>query len=336
VQNVTSRQNQVARLLAAALIAALLAPFSLTRAQGPAIRTDVNLVLVETTVKGRSGQLLPDLKKEDFQLYEEGMQQEIAHFSRDELPLAVALVVDLSGSIRPFLRPLRYASFTALRTLKPEDQVALFTFTSEVELLEDLTTDKRRVADHFETLEAGGGTNINDALFLAAEYLRKEAPKARRVIIVISDNVPTDPGLAEPRDVLTETLEADAVVYGIKIPGANVGIRVPGTRKRIPTVGSIIVDRKYINVDKVAEETGGEIFDVEREGSLFLAFQTVVQRLKTRYTLGYYPAQAFPDGRFRRLEVRLHPRWGARGTDYNILTKSGYYPPRTARARATP
>lgn len=320
----TSRQNQVTRLLAAALIATLLAPFSLTRAQGPAIRTDVNLVLVESTVKGRSGQLLPDLKKEDFQLYEEGMQQEIAHFSRDELPLAVALVVDLSGSIRPFLRPLRYASFTALRTLKPEDQVALFTFTSEVELLEDLTTDKRRIADHFESLEAGGGTNINDALFLAAEYLRKEAPKARRVIIVISDNVPTDAGLAEPRDVLTETLEADAVVYGIKTPGRN-----PGAVARL---GGKMIGHDFVDVKKVSAETGGEIFDVEKEGSLFLAFQTVVQRLKTRYTLGYYPQQAFPDGRFRRLEVRLNPRWGARGTDYSILTKSGYYPPRTARA----
>jgi VWFA-related protein len=324
MQDATSRQNQVSRLLAAALIAALLAPFSLTRAQGPAIRTDVNLVLVESTVKGRSGQLLPDLKKEDFQLYEEGMQQEIAHFSRDELPLAVALVVDLSGSIRPFLRPLRYASFTALRALKPEDQVALFTFTSEVELLEDLTTDKRRVADHFETLEASGGTNINDALFLAAEYLRKEAPKARRVIILISDNVATDEGLAHPRDVLTETLEADAVVYGIKTPGRN-----PGAVARF---GGKMIGHDFVDVKKIADETGGEIFDVEKEGSLFLAFQTVVQRLKTRYTLGYYPQQVFPDGRFRRLEVRLHPRWGARGTDYNVLTKSGYYPPRTARA----
>jgi Ca-activated chloride channel family protein len=313
---------------ATALLVALLLPLSSTRAQGPTIRSDVNLVIVEATVKGRSGQLIPDLKKEDFRLYEEGMQQEIAHFSRDELPLAVALVVDQSGSIRPYLRALRYASLTTLRTLKPEDQVALFAFSTDVELLEDLTPDKRRVADHFETLEAAGGTNINDALFLAADYLRKEAPKARRVIILISDNVPTDEGVAHPRDVSTVTLEADAVVYGIRTPGRNPGLAAQ--------MGGKLIGHDYVDVKKIAAETGGEIFDVETEGSLFQAFQAVVQRLKTRYTLGYYPQQTIPDGRFRRLEVRMHPRLGVRGTDYTVLTKNGYYPPRTARARATP
>lgn len=290
----------------------------------PVIRSDVNLVLVEATVREKSGRVRQDLTREDFLLYEEGMQQEIAHFSRDQLPLAVALVVDLSGSIQPFLRPLSYATLSALRALKPEDQVALFTFSSDVELLEDLTTDKRRISGHFESLQAEGSTNINDALFLPAEYLRKEAPKSRRVIILVSDNEATDPGTAHPDDVLTETLEADAVIYGIKVPGHNPLMSKLARR----TLG-----QRLVNVEKIAAETGGEVFDVEKEGSLFVAFQTVVERLKTRYTLGFYPQNAAADGRFRRLEVKLAPRWGASGSDYAVLTKRGYYAPRPAHAR---
>ena len=294
--------------------------------KGPVIRRDVDLVLVEATVRDGAGHPMKGLKQDDFLLYEESVQQEIAHFSQDQLPLAVALVVDQSGSIKPFLQPLQYATLTALRTLKSEDQVALFVFSNETELLEDLTYDKRRVSDHFETLDAGGSTNINDALFLAADYLRREAPKSRRVIILVSDNVPTDPGMVSPNEVITETLEADASIYSIKIPGENPGLPVPGTRKRIPTIGAAIGGRK-VNVAEVAAQTGGEVFDVEKEGSLFLAFQTVIERLKTRYTLGFYPSHG-PDGRFRNVDVKLQPRWGARGKDYVVLAKRGYYSPR--------
>lgn len=290
---------------------------------GSVIRKDVDLVLVEATVRDASGRPMMGLKPDDFLLYEEGAQQKIAHFSQDQLPLAVALVVDQSGSIKPFLRPLQYATLTALRTLKAEDQVALFSFSDETELLEDLTYDKRRVSDHFESLDAEGSTNLNDALFLAAEYLRKEAPKSRRVIIVVSDNVPTDPGMASPNDVITETLEADAAIYGIKIPGDNPSALQRGMGR--------IASHGYVNVAKAAAETGGEIFDVEKEGSLFIAFQAVIERLKTRYTLGFYPDHP-SDGRFRTLDVKLAPHWGARGKDYVVRAKRGYYSPRPKAA----
>ncbi len=97
------------------------------------IKVNVQAVLVEATVKNKAGQVMGDLKKEDFVVSEDGATQEIAHFSRDQLPLAVALVVDLSGSIKPFLRPLRYATLTAVKALKPEDEVALFTFSTNVD-----------------------------------------------------------------------------------------------------------------------------------------------------------------------------------------------------------
>jgi len=287
----------------------------------PQIRVDVSLVLVEATVKDRAGRIVGDLQKEDFRLFEDGAEQAIEHFSRDQLPLAVALVVDLSGSIEPFLRPLRYATLTALRTLKDEDEVALFTFSSDVEKRVELTRDKRAVADEIEFFSAAGATNINDAVYEAARYLGRAAPAARRVIVLVSDNVPTAGGV-RAREVAEAALEADAAVYGIKVPGRNPPMARAAARIARPGM---------VNVSKLAEETGGEVFDIEKEGSLFLAFQTLIERLKTRYTLGFYPAKQARSG-FRALEVRLASARGSRGKDYTVLAKRGYYATRSSSA----
>jgi VWFA-related protein len=310
-----------ARSLALLLAFALLFPFAAFPAptqsgQGePKLRVSVNLVLVDATVKDKHGQIIDGLTKDDFLVSEDGTGQQIAHFSRYQLPLAVALVVDLSGSIMPFLRPLRYATMTALRSLKPEDQVALFAFTDRVDRLVDLTGDKQRVADQIAGFSAGGSTNINGALLDAANYLRAAAPQTRRVIILVSDNVPTSSTVSSKR-VLDAMFEADTSLYGLKVPGENPWQARMDARMHSGKLG---------DVAEMAEATGGEVFDVQKEGSLYIAFEALINRLKTRYTIGYYPTNTAHDGRFRNLTVRLAPRWGKPGRDYAVLAKRGYF-----------
>jgi Ca-activated chloride channel homolog len=284
----------------------------------PRLRVNVNLVLVDVTVKDKHGQIIDGLTQKDFAVSEDGTEQTIAHFSRYQLPLAVALVVDLSGSIMPFLRPLRYATMTALRSLKPEDQVALFSFTDHVDRLVDLTREKERVADQIAAFSAGGSTNINGALKVAADYLRGQAPQSRRVIILVSDNVPTASTVSSDR-VRDALLGADVSLYGLKVPGENPWEARMAARMNRGRLG---------DVAKMAEATGGEIFDVQKEGSLYIAFEALINRLKTRYTLGYYPTNTARDGRFRRLTVRLAPRWGEPGHDYVVLARRGYFAPK--------
>jgi Ca-activated chloride channel family protein len=185
------------------------------------IRVNVNLVLVDATVKAKDGQIISTLKKEDFEVREDGVAQKLDVFNRDELPVNVALVLDLSDSIEPFLGPLRDASTIALSALKPEDEVALFTFSTEAEMRLALTKDKNKIADQINTFQARGATNINDGIFSAAEYLLKTPPNGRRVIILISDDVGTDAGGQGTRDIVTEAIAADAVLYNLKIPGYN-------------------------------------------------------------------------------------------------------------------
>ncbi len=279
------------------------------------IRVDVNLVLVDATVKTKSGQIMADLKQDDFELREDGVTQKIEVFSRDELPLNVALVLDLSDSIGPFLGPLRDAAGTALAALKPEDEVALFTFSTEAELRVPFTNDKTEIARQINSFHVGGATNINDGIFVAAKYLLNAPPKGRRVIILISDDVGTSAGGQGTRDIVTESIAADAVLYNLKIPGYN----PPGTLFAASMVPGLV------NIRRVTEQTGGDIFDVQDVAHLDAAFRALIQRIKTRYTLGYYTKATGAEGKPHKLDVRLAPSFGKKGHDYVVLAKSGYY-----------
>jgi VWFA-related protein len=279
------------------------------------IRVAVNLVLIDATVKTKDGQIMANLKRDDFEVREDGAAQKLDVFSRDELQLDVALVLDLSDSIEPFLGPLRDASTIALSSLKPNDQVALFTFSTEAELRLALTKDKNKVADQIATFDARGATNINDGIFLASEYLLKLPPGGRRVIILISDDVGTDAGGQGTRDIVTEAIAADAVLYNLKIPGYN----PPGTMLHSAMTPGLV------NIHKVMEATGGEEFDVQDVAHLDAVFSALIQRIKTRYTLGYYTMANGAEGKPHKLEVRLAPSFGKKGKDYTILAKNGYY-----------
>src|SRR5580704_11515617 len=279
------------------------------------IRVAVNLVLVDATVKTKDGQIMSNLKKDDFEVREDGVAQKLEVFSRDELPMNVALVLDLSDSIEPFLGPLREAATIALSALKSDDQVALFTFATDAQMRIPLTKDKNKIADQIATFDARGATNINDGIFVAAEYLLKLPPNGRRVIILISDDVGTDAGGQGTADIVTEAIAADSVLYNLKIPGYN----PPATMLHSAMTPGLV------NINKVMEATGGELFDVQDVQRLDNVFSALIQRIKTRYTLGYYTAASGAEGKPHKLDVRLASSFGKKGKDYTILAKNGYY-----------
>jgi len=338
---------------------------------GPgAIRVDVNLTLVDATPRKPDGEVITGLKMTDFVLQEDGQVQQIVHLDQDQLPLAMALVVDLSSSIEPYLESIRDTTEVALQTLKPEDQVALFTFNSEVVKRVALTRDKQQVIDSLDSLQTGSGTDINDAIYDAAEYLRAQSHGMRRVIVLISDNNGNRAGSVTPDGVLQAVLEADTPVYSLKVlgergggfqhggpggggrggggggwpggggggggwpgggggrggggwPGGGGG---GGGRGGRGGGGSSQADSKdVVNVQKVADASGGQVFDVKTEGSLDKAFEDFMARLKLRYTLGYYSSNKSTAGGYRKIDVSLVSNFGKPGKDYSVAVKQGYY-----------
>src|SRR6202030_4000109 len=138
------------------------------------------------------------------------------------------------------------------------------------------TNDKSEIAQQINAFKVGVGTNINDGIFVAAKYLLNAPPKGRRVIILISDDVGTDAGGQGNRDIITECIAADAVLYNLQVPGYN----PPGTLFAASMIPGLV------SIRRVMDQTGGEIFDVQNVGNLSGVFRALLERIKTRYSLG--------------------------------------------------
>jgi VWFA-related protein len=297
-----------------------------TTSKPTVLRVDVNLVQVDAVVRDRAGRPMNNLRKEDFVVLEDGSERPIQFFSRDQLPLAVALVIDRSGSVAPMMNDVQNAAYQALKLLKPGDEVCLFSFSGSVELLEELTEDRQRVANHIGRIQAGGGTAIVDAVSEALHYLEATAPDRRGAVILVSDNI-EGRSIATVEHAISFALESEAAIYSVKVgndAGGLFGIPkipgIPAPRLPLPGIGS---DGP---VKTITRETGGEIFDATGGASIATALTTAVDRLKLRYTLSYAGAsRSSTKGGYHRIEVRLVSRFGKPDADYTIHHRSGYY-----------
>jgi Ca-activated chloride channel family protein len=281
------------------------------------LKADVDLVLVEATVRDQDGGMVNNLRRESFRVYENGVEQQIGYFSRDELPLAVALVLDCSGSMGPVLKQLHRVTFDTLSSLKPDDRVALFDFAARAEMLVGLTRNRQRIADAIATIRAAGGTVIPDALFEAALYLARAAPDRRHAIILVSDNENTLKGYCDENRVIRQALESEAVIYSIRV---EEGLHPHSMYVLLPIF-------REVSVPRITRETGGEVIDARNIESIRSAMATAISRLKQRYSLGYYSTNRRHDGAFREIEIRVTDGSNDPKRKYTVYARRGYYAP---------
>ena len=280
-------------------------------------KVDVDLVLVEVGVHDEHGRAVGNLKQEDFRVFEDGKEQEILAFSHEELPLAVALVVDNSSSIEAALHELRSGALDTLALLKPDDQVAIFSFGEKPEMVEGLTSDHEALSVDLWALSPYGGTDIDGALYEAALYLGRTAPESRRAVILVSDNEPSEDQTSDVPRVVRAAQQSGTPIYSIKV----------GYLQHSRMYFLTHSESRLKDVEKICHQTGGEMIDTREGVSVSSAMQTILTWLKQGYTLGYSPTNKRQDGTYRSIEVRLNERGEAHGRKHTIYTRQGYYAP---------
>jgi VWFA-related protein len=269
------------------------------------LHVDVDLVTTDITVTGTS---IPEFQANDFVIYDNDVAQPLSYFSHDQLPIAIALLIDSSGSIENHLNELQIAALTALRRLKPEDQVALYSFTHKYWRLSELTEDWLHIAKLISHIESKDGTDIYGTLQNATRYLKKAAPRRRRAIILISDNC-HNKGKFNSDKIRTELLESATTLYNIVTPS-------PETEWPPCVVTNAAMQR-------IAVESGGEVMDVRSSMSLKSALESAISRIRMQYTLGFNPSDPGPRGTYHRLKIRFANR--DRCSNCRIIGRSGYY-----------
>lgn len=296
------------------------------------VKINTDLVVLDAQVlRKKDGKAINSLRREDFILLEDGVKQEVVHFSQDRLPLSILLLLDLSASVRPVIEEIRNGALQALGHLRPEDEVALMTFADKTRLLQDFTRDRKAIIDQISrTLESsfvGVGTSIHTALNDAVPQMEKAKDRlSRRVIIVVTDNIATMHSYTNPTiaQVNEELLEHSTVVCGLTIGGETSKTLKMFMRGRA---------EKYnwtVRVDEFAEPTGGEVM-VADALTVNQRLADLISHLRTRYSIGYSPANATRDGRFRRISLELTKDAAKREGEIAVKTRQGYF----ARERQT-
>jgi VWFA-related protein len=280
------------------------------------IKAAVDLVVLHVTVADARGEFVPELKPGNFRVFEEKIEQKIAVFSRDDIPVTMGLVVDNSGSMREKREQVNAAAMTFVRTSNPQDEAFVVNFNDEYYLdTDDFTNDQKNLNDALSRIETRGSTALYDAVIGSLGHLKK-GHKDKRVLLVITDG-DDDASQKSFEEAIKAAEQSNATIYAIGVYSED-DLK---NEKRM-------VRRSKKVLTELAEATGGLAYFPESLEQVTPVCEQVAREIRNQYTLGYYPSNTARDGAFRTLQVQVIPPKG-RGK-LSVRTRTGYYAPKAA------
>lgn len=276
----------------------------------PTFKSGVDLVTVTATVRDRRGRLVKGLDAKDFVVLDSGERRKISEFRAEPTSVSVAILFDISGSMRVADRmtAARFAAHHVLSFLEPgRDEAALFTFDSRLHQVAPFTVDTRALQGALGEVDPFGATSLHDAI---AETAKKMADRTgrRRAVVVITDGIDTASGLT-PGQVSGIASAIDVPVY---IMATVLPIDHVGREGALPRQDEVTQDG---TIEDLARWTGGALFYVSTPSDTSTVSRQVLDELRMQYVIAFEPAAA--EG-WRPLEVRTTNK------DYIVRARSGY------------
>lgn len=279
------------------------------------LKLNANMVILSATVVDRHNALVSGLNKDDFQIYENGVLQQIKNFSHEDTPVTAGILVDNSGSMGPKRAEVIAAAMAFSRSSNPQDQMFVVNFNDHVSFglpaATPFTDQQDRLQVALSGITAIGETSLYDGLAAALEHL-KQGTRDKKVLLLISDG-----GDNASKHTLAQVIDmakhSAAIIYAIGIFDEQDGDQNPGVLKRF------------------AKETGGEAFFPESPKDIISICEGIARDIRTQYTLTYVPTIASQDGSYRALEVKASTRSHGR---LSVRTRTGYSVPLTSPTAA--
>jgi Ca-activated chloride channel homolog len=300
--------------------------------EGDVVRIDTNLVTVPVSVLDRDGRFISDLQREEFKVFENGVEQKLAYFESTEKPFTVALLLDTSGSTFFHLWEIKEAAIAFAKQLRPQDRVLIVTFDRLVMLLTEATNDQNLITQAVQqNAITGFSTRLYDAIDLVIKA-RLNKIDGRKAIVLFTDGVDTASYQATYKSTLRKVDELDVLIYPIQydttdfvaaqtrtnativtttVSGRNIPTRsssqtIYGTPKASGP-GTSIFDYKLADqfLHQLATKTGGRLYEANERTQLSEAFSKIAEELRHQYSLGYYPRTTLQSGERREIRVRV-------------------------------
>ena len=295
-----------------ALLSPPKAPLDKTPPSDRTIRVDVDLVLVNVTVTDPYNRLVTGLERENFRIFEDNQEQELTHFSSEDVPISIGVVFDLSGSMSNKVDKARLAAVQFFKTANPQDEFFLVTFNDRAQLICRFTSSIEELQTRLMYTTAKGRTALLDAIYLAMTQMRS-GHNTKRAVLIISDGGDNHSRYNEG-DIKNSVKESDVQLYAV-------GIYDPiSYRSRTPEEmnGPALLN-------ELTELTGGRAFAVENLSSLPDIAAKIGMELRNQYVVGYKPSKRQRDGKWRKIKIKLRPPKGL--PPLNVYAKTGYYAP---------
>jgi Ca-activated chloride channel family protein len=273
------------------------------------VKTDVKLVLVPVSVTDPGERLVSGLRAENFELFEGKKPQEIKHFSSEDAPVSIGIILDASGSMHDKWNRVREAVTKFCEAGNPQDEFFMIVFADEPRLATDFTSAPENLEKDLLFTQPKGRTALLDAIYMGLRKM-KEAKYGKKALLIISDGGDNH-SLYEEKEVKAAAKESDVMIYAI-----GVFDRYVPTSEEMRGPGLLA---------GIVEPTGGRAFTIENVIELPAVASHIGRELRTQYVLGYRPEQMPRDGKWHKIQVKL--RLPKKFSFLRAHSKTGYYAP---------
>ena len=275
---------------------------------GTVFRADTRLVVLPTTVVDKTGHLVTTLPREAFAVLENGVQQEIKQFKREDVPVSMGLVIDNSGSMRDKRAKVEAAALALVKASNPDDEVFIVNFNDEAFLDnphgKDFTSDVKEMEDALTRIDSRGGTAMRDAIRMSIDHVKEKAHKDKKVLVVVTDGNDNS-SVVGLEDLVKAAQQSEVLIY-------SVGLLSDEERRE--------AKRAEKALEALAEATGGETFFPRDVSEVERIATQVAHDIRNQYTIAYTPLNQAMDGSFRQIKVTVK----AAGNP-TVRARSGYY-----------
>ena len=268
------------------------------------IRKEVDEVTLHATVVDDKNHLITDLDRSNFSVFEDGQPQKLISFRREDIPVAMGIVIDNSGSMRDKRPAVNAAAINFVKSSNPQDKIFVVNFNEDFYLDQDYTASIPKLKDALERIEARGGTALYDAVVASSDHLKKSGLLEKKVLLVVTDG--EDNASRESLEQAIRRLQEEngPTVY-------TIGLLSEEHSKRAKRA-----------LRQMAEETGGIAFFPQGLGEVESITQQIAHDIRNQYTIGYKPTKPQSEGGFRSVKVDANAKGYKK---LQVRTRSGYY-----------
>lgn len=267
-------------------------------------RSDTRLVVLPISVSDKNGKLITDLKQNSFKVYENGVEQPIKIFKREDVPVSIGIIIDNSGSMKEKRQKVELAAMDMVKASNPQDEVFIVNFNDEAWLDVPMTSDIKAMQEGVARIDSRGGTAMRDAISMSIDYLKKEAKRQKKVLLVITDG--NDNASTVNLERLVNRAQQNEVLL------FSIGLLNEEERREAKIAKRAL--------DALARESGGLAFYPKGPAEVDQITLQVAHEIRNQYTIAYSPTVQEMDGSFRQIKVTVngpgHPQ---------VRTRTGYY-----------